>query len=340
MGARPSSRPGRARPHQPRKVVFGARCARLRQLLVLLLLFAASLLFVAPNVVAAAPSVPSAPASKAGACAGAVTDSAGFAAALRDPRVSRVLLAAGAAIALDPADFPRAKLLKIARPVNVSACSNADGDAAAAAGAPAVLDLGSDLALRVVVADGGRLAFQGPGLKIAGAPPVMRHPSWPDYNPLLLGLVDVEGAGAVALDGVTVATRSPANVSLLLERYPPSLRPDYSVVGPGGAALFVPSWELRRGAYEDAAAEGGAGAEALSVGEGRRRRRLRMRRRRRSRSRSRSSFAAGGRHRGRGRDPAGRHARRRRAAAAPHRAPRELPLAADGEQREGEREGM
>jgi hypothetical protein len=197
-------------------------------------------------------------AQAAAAGAALVATSAELAAALRSRRVSRVALTSN--VTLRPADWGWRNKLEVDRGVEVAACGG---------GGPGsvVLDLGDNLVARVLVRSGGRLAFAGPALALAGAPPVLRHPLWPDYNPLLLGLVDVDGSGSVLLANLTVATRSPANASRLLERYPPGLAPDFAV-GARGASAIVRFWDLTHAAYRDA-----AGDAAVSL-PGRRRRLL------------------------------------------------------------------
>ncbi|KIY96708.1 hypothetical protein MNEG_11252, partial [Monoraphidium neglectum] len=169
-----------------------------------------------------------------------VADSASFAAALRSATVARIVLTAN--VSLQPADFDWRARIVLRRPVAVVACGSSGGG-----GGTLTLDLGNNMVSRVVVADGGRLSFSGPGLALTSAAPVLRGPLWPSYNPLLLGLLDLDGGGGVELSDLKVATRSPANATMLMERYPPATRPDFAVA-PGGGAVVVRSWNLSRAA--------------------------------------------------------------------------------------------
>ncbi|GBF88370.1 hypothetical protein Rsub_01082 [Raphidocelis subcapitata] len=166
-------------------------------------------------------------------------DSRSLAAALRDGAVARIAIASD--FAISASDFPTQDRIVLRRRVVVTGCRRAGNGSFA-------LDLGDSLVARVIVGPGGRLEFSGPSLRIVGAPPVMRHPTWPDFNPLLLGLLDVAGDGGVALSGITVVTRSPTNASLLYSRYAPAFRPAY-VMAPGGAALTIAKWNLTQEAF-------------------------------------------------------------------------------------------
>jgi hypothetical protein len=208
-----------------------------------------------------------------------VRDAASLANALRDARVSRVLLAANFTLARFAPHLRRSSRIEIARPVEVLPC--------ASPGAPAdppltVVDLGDNVVLRVLVTSGGALTLSGPRLRLVGAPPVLRHPAWPDYNPLLLGLLDVTGAGRVTLRDVTLVTRSPTNASIVFERYPPALRPGYTL-SRGGTVLTLPRWNLTQQAYaQQRAAHAAAGTLAVAHAgdagddDGRRRRARRL----------------------------------------------------------------
>ncbi|KAI8466064.1 MAG: hypothetical protein J3K34DRAFT_524825 [Monoraphidium minutum] len=183
-----------------------------------------------------APSLAQRGASAPGAAP--VAGSATFAAALRDPAVSRLVLTRD--VTLAPADFGWRNPIVLRRAVAVSACAPG-----------AALDLGGNMAARVLVSDGGRLAFAGPALRLAGAAPVLRAPAWPDYNPLLIGLLEIEGGGGVALSDLVVTTNSPANATVRMERYPPEVRPALAV-GARGASATVSSWNLTRAKFEAA----------------------------------------------------------------------------------------
>lgn len=189
-------------------------------------------------------------------------DSGSFAAALSRADVPRIVLIAN--ITLQPADFDWRHKITIRRKVEVTACSGGSGSV--------VLDLGNNMVSRVQVADGGLLTFTGPALRIASAPPVMRHPLWPDFNPFLIGLLDISGEGAVHLKDVSLDTRSPANFTMRLERYPLALRPAYSV-GPSGASVSISSWNLTHQAYADSS-DGAEDARAPAATSGKQRRLL------------------------------------------------------------------
>jgi len=182
-----------------------------------------------------------------------VSSSAAFAAALRNPTVAAIVIDANFTLLAEP-DFSQASRIIIARPVSITpACSS---------GSPrsTEISLGDNVVSRVLVASGGRLEISG--LRLASAALMMRHPVWPDYNPLLLSLIDINGTGAVKLSDVVISTRSPVNVTLMLQRYPIVMRPLYSV-GQSGASLRVRSWKLTQAQYRQGRQQRGS---ALMVG--------------------------------------------------------------------------
>jgi uncharacterized membrane protein YgcG len=173
-----------------------------------------------------------------------VGTSAALAAALRNPAVNFVALTAN--FTLDTGrDFTRTAAITVARPVTLAlACQLAP------AGAAVAIDLGDNAVSRVLVSSGGSLHFSGPGLRLVGVPSVLRHPLWPDYNPLLLGLLDLTGTGTARFTDVTMLSRSPVNVTLILQRYPEVMQPDYSV-SPWGAVVRVLGWNLTHAQFLD-----------------------------------------------------------------------------------------